>query len=332
MREEIQALSARLGADPMLVQGAGGNISWKEDGRLWVKASGARMQDALVRDIFVPVNLKQARDPLAPARVDPIWNRVASLRPSIETSLHALMPQRVVAHLHSVDFMSRLVRRSCRELLNDLLRDRRHALVPYHKPGTDLAASVHQLVREQPNADVLLLTNHGIVVAANSAEELDLRLTELVSSLANNIRPIARAALTAQSAAPHGYRRPADPAVDDLALDAVTFDFAQKCWAITPDHVVFLGASSNALTDRPERASIGAPLEFFIVRGDGVFIRDDDAHRANMIEEMLRCYRDVAVRIDDLSDVALLKDHEVMDLLGWEAEQYRQKLNGVVGR
>lgn len=38
--EALLDLSARVGADPDLVQGAGGNTSIKEGGTLWIKASG----------------------------------------------------------------------------------------------------------------------------------------------------------------------------------------------------------------------------------------------------------------------------------------------------
>ena len=54
---ELAAFSAELGRDPEQVQAAGGNTSLKEDGVLWVKASGLWLADALTRDIFVPVAL-----------------------------------------------------------------------------------------------------------------------------------------------------------------------------------------------------------------------------------------------------------------------------------
>jgi rhamnose utilization protein RhaD (predicted bifunctional aldolase and dehydrogenase) len=38
--QELVRLSARLGADPRLIQGAGGNTSIKTGNTLWVKASG----------------------------------------------------------------------------------------------------------------------------------------------------------------------------------------------------------------------------------------------------------------------------------------------------
>jgi rhamnose utilization protein RhaD (predicted bifunctional aldolase and dehydrogenase) len=35
-----------IGRDPLLVQGAGGNVSWKEGNTLWIKASGTWLADA----------------------------------------------------------------------------------------------------------------------------------------------------------------------------------------------------------------------------------------------------------------------------------------------
>ncbi len=37
---DLLAVSERLGRDPLQVQGPGGNTSLKENGAMWVKASG----------------------------------------------------------------------------------------------------------------------------------------------------------------------------------------------------------------------------------------------------------------------------------------------------
>ncbi|MBK7285418.1 MAG: hypothetical protein IPI83_14890 [Sphingomonadales bacterium] len=44
---ELCEVSARIGADPMLIQGPGGNTSFKSGDELWVKASGAWLAEAL---------------------------------------------------------------------------------------------------------------------------------------------------------------------------------------------------------------------------------------------------------------------------------------------
>ncbi|HZT19778.1 MAG TPA: hypothetical protein VFA23_10270, partial [Dongiaceae bacterium] len=50
----LKAMSARVGRDALLIQGAGGNSSLKVEGMLWVKASGTWLQDAERRPIFLP--------------------------------------------------------------------------------------------------------------------------------------------------------------------------------------------------------------------------------------------------------------------------------------
>ena len=57
----LATLSARIGADPLLIQGAGGNTSVKEGGVMWIKASGTNLADALTRDVFVPCDLPAMR-------------------------------------------------------------------------------------------------------------------------------------------------------------------------------------------------------------------------------------------------------------------------------
>ena len=50
--DNLRTLSARVGADPLLVQAAGGNTSLKDGGTMWIKASGTWLKDAAARDII----------------------------------------------------------------------------------------------------------------------------------------------------------------------------------------------------------------------------------------------------------------------------------------
>src|SRR3954464_12991143 len=105
MRDQVRTYCAVIGADPLLVQGAGGNVSWKDGDTLWIKASGTWLADATRKDIFVPVDLAHLRAAIDAGAMDvqPRTVGESALRPSIETLLHALMPQPVVVHLHAVE-------------------------------------------------------------------------------------------------------------------------------------------------------------------------------------------------------------------------------------
>src|SRR3954452_4031015 len=93
--DDLRRMSARVGANIQLVQGAGGNSSLKHDGVLWVKDSGAWLSEAQEKPMFVPVDLAGARAALAAGNETmPVAGGFGevTLRASIETSLHALMP------------------------------------------------------------------------------------------------------------------------------------------------------------------------------------------------------------------------------------------------
>ncbi|MCX7346579.1 MAG: class II aldolase/adducin family protein [Alphaproteobacteria bacterium] len=127
--DSLRRLSARAGSDPLLVQAAGGNTSLKSDGVMWIKASGTWLKDALTRDIFVAVDhaaLMQAlarNDPGCETCPDFVRTdlNASGLRPSIETTVHALMPQRVVVHVHCVNTIAWAVRSDAAERLSERL-------------------------------------------------------------------------------------------------------------------------------------------------------------------------------------------------------------------
>jgi len=51
----LRKLSAKLGANLDLVQAGGGNTSLKDNGTLWVKASGKWLVRAMREEMFLPV-------------------------------------------------------------------------------------------------------------------------------------------------------------------------------------------------------------------------------------------------------------------------------------
>src|SRR2546421_2493385 len=116
MRSEIDyllSLSARIGRNRLLTQASNGNTSIKLDRVLWIKASGKWLANALHEDILVPVDLELAKDCLRrqnDLRSMSLDLSGRSLRPSIETAMHAVLGHRVVVHLHSVNSIAVAVR------------------------------------------------------------------------------------------------------------------------------------------------------------------------------------------------------------------------------
>jgi rhamnose utilization protein RhaD (predicted bifunctional aldolase and dehydrogenase) len=174
--QSLRALSAKLGADPLLVQAAGGNTSIKQDGVMWIKASGTWLMDALNKDIFVPLDLAALIKALHDNSPDcenclPFVRQglnALGLRPSIETSVHGRMPQRVVLHVHCVNTIAWAIREDAEQQLSQRLRDFNWSYIPYARPGLQLSQSIAGHLK--PRSDVMVLENHGLAVAAETIE------------------------------------------------------------------------------------------------------------------------------------------------------------------
>ena len=337
--QALRALSAELGGNRLRTQGAGGNISIKRDGVMWIKASGLRLADALDREIMVPLALEALRaaalrnDPAADAAIAYVVESLnpGRLRPSIETSVHAVMPDAVVVHIHCVETIALAVRDDAKALIGqrlDGLADIVWSFVPYRRPGLPLARAILESAALQAN--VLILGNHGLVVAAASVAQAA-RLTERVcGALAAAPRRAPRADLRALEilATASDYRLPGPLETQALALDPTSLSFANGA-SLYPDHVIFLGAGVCIAADIAAGASMrreggpDRPPAMLILPGEGVVLHRSASAAA---DGMALCLADVATRIPEGAKVARLTQAQESELANWEAEKYRQSL------
>jgi rhamnose utilization protein RhaD (predicted bifunctional aldolase and dehydrogenase) len=325
MREEVTVYCAAIGADPLLVQGAGGNVSWKDGDTLWIKASGTWLADAARKDIFVPVDLAHLRGAIDAATMDvqPRTLDESGLRPSIETLLHALMPHKVVVHVHAVELLAHLVRAGFPATVEARLGGSvGWAAVPYRKPGLELAAAVAAALARMPHAQVVFLQNHGVVIGANSTAEVDAILRPMLAKMSSP--PLPACAAPARQQPPQAQYAPiADHGIQQLALDPTLFGRLASSWALFPDHVVFLGPRAHAYDSARAMAARQASPELVFIGGDGVYAKASFG-LAKLAQ--LRCYYDVLARHGGDGELATLTEAQIADLLNWDAEQYRMAL------
>ncbi len=319
----LKKLSARAGADPLLVQAAGGNTSLKQNGVMRIKASGTWLRDAAARDIFVPANHEALlaalarNDPACEACTDFVLTdlNATGLRPSIETTVHALMPQRVVVHVHCVNTIAWAIRGDAEQRLAEKLKDFDWAFIPYARPGLPLANAI--AARLKPDTDVLVLGNHGLVVAAETVVEAEALLDRVVNVLVRPVRALVPPDLAAlhllckgTDYAPAGNNETHALATDGLALER------GKDAVFYPDHVVFLGVCVATEIES------GAPL--VAIPGKGVLIR---GNAKPAVEPMGRCLADVMRRVNADDSLTALDAEAIDRLVNWDAEKYRQGLN-----
>ena len=327
---DIRRYCAEIGADPLLVQGAGGNVSWKEDSTLWVKASGKCLAKAEVEDIFVPVSLTSLKYYIAnhSFSMTPDVLGDSKLRPSIETILHALMPQRIVLHLHAVDILAHLVRPDFSDSFSYRFKNIiSYAVVDYHKPGAELASAVDYALEINPSPDVLFLSNHGIVIGGDDITTVNKKLslvTELLIMEPICKKPYPYAIPKPQKVVSCQYTPIDDHGVQQLAINPLFYRHLRSNWALYPDHVVFLGPKAHLYqswsTFKSETSRTGFFPELVFLRGEGVFVKPTFTKAK---KEQLRCYFDVLDRQKSDRLLASLTNNQICELLDWEAEKYR---------
>lgn len=332
--KKIFAFSNKIGLDLMLVQGSGGNISWKNESTLWIKGSGTCLGDALKKNIFLPIDLAEIRQNISKGNflTPPPTHPHTSLRPSIETVLHAMFPHQIVIHVHPVEALSHLIRFNPKPRLDHLLGTRfKWGLVQYATPGASLAKEVAKCLQLKSDIELLLLENHGVVLAANDVVQAESMLEELLNRLSTKPHKTACTSVTYPPQSFHvplGYKRSDDLAINQLAINPEFILRLKNDWAICPDHVLFLGANALIL-DAPtaqicKAENYAAAHPFIFVEGLGT-LESLEINRTQ--KDLLRAYYEIMARQVGSVKLKTLSDQQVKEVLNWDAEKHRKTMS-----
>ena len=203
--ESLVAISRKYGSDPRFVIAGGGNTSYKNAEKLWVKASGHALATitedgfaVLDRPLLDPMKKKKYSSDTA-EREEQVKNDLAAAcitkdrRPSVETSLHDCMGFSYVVHLHPTLvgglMCSAMAEEKCKELFPEAL------YIAYTDPGYTLFKKVYDKIQAYRKAaghepQVIFLQNHGIFVGADSTEEIEQIYDSVLSTLEAQVKPI----------------------------------------------------------------------------------------------------------------------------------------------
>jgi rhamnose utilization protein RhaD (predicted bifunctional aldolase and dehydrogenase) len=329
--QSLVHLSARLAQNSGLVQAGGGNTSVKEDGTLWVKASGKWLIRAAEEEMFLPVPLADILRHVAQNRDyhgEHLSASGLSLRPSVETAMHAVLPQAVVLHFHSVNTIAWAVRKDAVKTLGSLLDGLRWAWLPYIHPGLPLARAIQELTAGKP--DVLVLGNHGLVVAGDSCEAAERTLNEVERRLEGQVRTAPQppdSPVLKQLADGSEWLLPEDPEVHALGTDRQSCETLAE-GTLFPDQCVYVGPAAALIRDGETVAAgveryigrLGCQPKVALIEGRGALVSKDLTKGGR---ELLLCIKRILERIPEGVPVNYLGDVEVARLLNWDAEKYR---------
>jgi len=267
--KRLKELTGRVGSDPLLTQASTGNSSAKLDGKLWIKASGRWMADALRDDIFIALDHGHVVDCLEHGR-DP---SETFQRASLETAMHAALPQRFVLHVHSVDAIAWAVRQDAVAQLEPRLDGLCWRWIPYAASGLPLANAIREEVSRDNNANVFVLANHGLVVAADEVSELWKLLRDVSRRLAIRARTTHPAdyAVLARMCEDSVWEIPDDDDVHALGTDSVCRKILSG-GLLYPCQAMLRGAADGLFQPVASAGAKCADRPFLIVDRFGVLI------------------------------------------------------------
>lgn len=323
-KEEVKKICKELSLDNLLIQGTGGNISWKEESILWVKASGTSLKDSFSKEIFVPINLNNIRNNIAKKIFDftlKVENNVA-LKPSIETLLHGLISRKYVVHLHAINPLSYLVRSDFSDIFDKISKNNfTYSVIDYAKPGQELAKKLYSEIQLNGIRDIYYLKNHGIIYTSDNINELSNLIKTSCDILYLN--PCKLNEVKTPISESIDYMPIKNPCLHNFVLDKKLLQYVKKNWAIFPDHVVFVGGRPCIYPNWDKFIQSNEKPLLIFIKGEGVFHLK--SIKQNEIEQ-LNCYFDVICRQDFNKNLSVLTQKQISELINWDAEIYRQSL------
>lgn len=202
LMDALLQVSRQYGRDPAFAIAGGGNTSAKTEERLSIKASGNALAtitpegfvemhrpalDALLSATpaeEITLREQQFKEAVLAARIHPQKGQ----RPSVECVLHHLMPGALVVHTHPtpVNMLT-----CCRqgEIYVRKLFSNRVLWIPYVDPGWMLARTLDEQLRAwqlstgKQNPLAVFMQNHGLIVSADTMEDIGRQTDEVISAI-----------------------------------------------------------------------------------------------------------------------------------------------------
>jgi rhamnose utilization protein RhaD (predicted bifunctional aldolase and dehydrogenase) len=194
--KDYVSLSKALGSKTEDVQWWWGNVSIKtSDRNMYIKASWTLLKDITSKNIGAQIDYKKIKHWMLPLlstksiktsdkEIDKIIQENTSSpwkRASIETSMHIILPQKIVFHNHSIYVNIFACAKNGDKHLQTLF-GKKVAHIDYSSPWAWLSMKIfkkHWL--KAPN--ILMLKNHGIILHADSIKEIKVNYVSIIKSI-----------------------------------------------------------------------------------------------------------------------------------------------------
>jgi rhamnose utilization protein RhaD (predicted bifunctional aldolase and dehydrogenase) len=363
--ESLVNISQYYGNNPAYIIAGGGNTSYKNSEKLYIKASGISLA-TIALDGFVIMS----RDELG-AMEDKVYsedsvsreeevkkdmmNAIISpenLRPSVETSLHNLIGYTYIVHTHPTNINALMCANDAKAEVEE--RFGSEALyVEYTDPGYILFKKLRdqmKIYRNQFGTDpkIIFLQNHGIFVGANSAQEVK----AIYDSVESRIRE--RKNLSLPEGGIEGYESEAlevvsgfyasrnlvskayrSPLIDHFSAGLSQYQKISR--PFTPDIIVYCKSNYLFLEKGMGADAIAKKLaEFEEVHGyypkviveemAGLIIVEENEKSVNTVLEVFYDMLKISYLSEQYGGPHFMTDEQITFIDNWEVENYRRSV------
>ena len=358
----LAAMSNKYGANPEYVLAGGGNTSFKSEDYLWIKGSGTSLATIKGEDFVVLERKLLAQMWNAQYPEDEAAREAAVLedmmdarikgegrRPSVETLLHDLFPQKYILHVHPAIVNGITCSVDAEKAMKQLFPDA--VWVDACKPGYILALECKKVMdayKAQAGKDccLLFLQNHGIFFAGDTTEEVgalaektmeilkvavkrqpDLEPVDFDLQKVVAISPVLRAL----------YGEGQSATVKFLANNEI-LGYDPTTESLSPDHIVYCKAKqliipADADSDKIKElfdaftAENGYKPKIAFVAGLGMFSCGMTMKEAVTAQTVMLDAIKVVAYAESFGGVSPMPAFLIDFIVNWEVESYRSKVS-----
>jgi FMN phosphatase YigB (HAD superfamily)/ribulose-5-phosphate 4-epimerase/fuculose-1-phosphate aldolase len=334
-----------------LVQAGGGNTSFKTNKLMFIKSSGCCLSSMDINKNYVGLNYqyivkeikkinstdKKTRELQGKKIVDSNIIFLKNFKPSIETTLHCLT-QKYTIHLHPIQFNCISSLDNCNDILEKYFENYR--LIDYFTPGIDVTL---ELLKKYNNENIIFMKNHGLVVTANTIDEIKELLSNIINKLEEELKLDYSKYHIVNYISENLQMTSKQKCITYLSHNNNIQDFIKNKYeedlnkyfkSFFPDKVVYCGSHyiyykmddglENKIKNYIEKY-LEIPKIFIMKQTEKnyLYISSTSLNKCKEIEEVLIshliCYND---------NNTFLSENEIDYLNNWDAEKFRKDLNG----
>jgi rhamnose utilization protein RhaD (predicted bifunctional aldolase and dehydrogenase) len=364
--KELVKISRFYGKDPDFLLAGGGNTSVKDGRYLYVKASGFKL-DSIREDGFVKLDRnklsriwekkyptdadlreRQALKDLMDSRI-----KGETKRPSVESLLHDVLPQKYVVHTHPAIVNGLTCSKEGRRVSEQLFSTR-CMWIPSVNLGYTLAKLIkvrlteHGKKHKKPS-DIILLENHGMFVGAETTKDAEAIHNFVIGTLKKNItREPDFSPVRIDNAKREKVNRCLKnyPAFKDSyitfknnreisAAVKTSASFEKVHSSYTPDHIVYAGPEMLFVKDlnnieqdidKYKRRNDCYP-KVIAVKITGVFALGDDKNTSHITMLFFLDALKIAVYTGSFGGHKFMDEEQIDFIKNWEVEKFRSKVS-----